>query len=153
MAATIGNARSHLRGRWAISEGISDPNKTEIAIRQSIRKEIRQKLGSRLGSFRPHSNFMHESGTIMQPDYVGKPEDLYLWCLIRESKTCRQYACPRTLEPTRKGAGGHTQDTARPAKVLGSVQARRNRGGCAPWITIIMILSSVSNPLLPLSSN
>jgi hypothetical protein len=55
MAATIGNARSHLRGRWAISEGISDPNKTEIAIRQSIRQEIRQKLGSRLGSFRPHS--------------------------------------------------------------------------------------------------
>ncbi len=22
--------------------------------------------------------FMHESGTVMQPDYVGKPEDLYL---------------------------------------------------------------------------
>jgi hypothetical protein len=56
MAATIGNARSHLRGRWAISEGMSDPNKTEIAIRQSIRQEIRQKLGSRLGSFRPHSS-------------------------------------------------------------------------------------------------
>jgi hypothetical protein len=55
MAATIGNARSHLRGRWAISEGISDPNKTEIAIRQSIRQEIREKLGSRLGNFRPHS--------------------------------------------------------------------------------------------------
>ncbi len=55
MAATIGNARSHLLGRWAISEGISDPNKTEIAIRQSIMQEIRQKLGSRLGSFRPHS--------------------------------------------------------------------------------------------------
>ncbi len=29
----------------------------------------------------------------MQPDYVGKPEDLYLWCLIGESKTCQQYAC------------------------------------------------------------
>ncbi len=55
MAATIGNARSHLWGRWVISEGISDPNKTEIAFRQSIRQEIRQKLGSRLGSFRPHS--------------------------------------------------------------------------------------------------
>ena len=37
---------------------------------------------------------MHESGTVMQPDYVGKPEDLYLWCVIGESKTCRQYACP-----------------------------------------------------------
>ena len=29
----------------------------------------------------------------MQPDYVGEPEDLYLWCLIGESKTCLQYAC------------------------------------------------------------
>jgi hypothetical protein len=38
--------------------------------------------------------FMHESGTVMQPDYVGKPEDLYLWCLIRETKTLQQYACP-----------------------------------------------------------
>jgi hypothetical protein len=38
--------------------------------------------------------FMHESGTVMQPDYVGKQEDLYLWCLIGESKTCLQYACP-----------------------------------------------------------
>ncbi len=38
--------------------------------------------------------FMHESGTVMQPDYVGKPEDLYVWCLIGESKPCRQYACP-----------------------------------------------------------
>ncbi len=37
---------------------------------------------------------MHESSTVMQPDYVGKPEGLYLWCLIGESKTCRQYACP-----------------------------------------------------------
>ena len=36
---------------------------------------------------------MHESGTVMQPDYVGKPEELYLWCLIGESKTLRQYAC------------------------------------------------------------
>ncbi len=39
-------------------------------------------------------NFVHESGTVMQPDYVGKPEDPYLWCLIGESKTCRQYGCP-----------------------------------------------------------
>jgi hypothetical protein len=34
------------------------------------------------------------SGKVMQPDYVGKPGDLYLWCLIGESKTYRQYACP-----------------------------------------------------------
>jgi hypothetical protein len=44
--------------------------------------------------YRHAENFMHESGTVMQPDYVGKPEDLYLWCLIRESKTCWQYECP-----------------------------------------------------------
>jgi hypothetical protein len=46
--------------------------------------------------YRHAENFMHESGTVMQPDYVGKPEDLYLWCLIGpgESKTCLQYACP-----------------------------------------------------------
>ncbi len=37
-------------------------------------------------------NFMHESGTVMQPDYVGKLEDLYLWCLIGETKTLWQ--CP-----------------------------------------------------------
>jgi hypothetical protein len=28
----------------------------------------------------------------MQPDYDGKPEELYLCCLIGESKTCREYA-------------------------------------------------------------
>jgi hypothetical protein len=38
--------------------------------------------------------FMYESGTVNQAVYIGKPEDLYLWCLIGESKTCRQYACP-----------------------------------------------------------
>ncbi len=32
--------------------------------------------------------FMHESGTVMQPDYIGKQENLYLWCLVRQSKTC-----------------------------------------------------------------
>jgi hypothetical protein len=37
---------------------------------------------------------MHESGTVMQPDYVGKPEKLYLWCLIWQSKTWWEYACP-----------------------------------------------------------
>ena len=39
-------------------------------------------------------NFMHASGTVMQPDYVGKPEELWLWCLVGETKTLRQYACP-----------------------------------------------------------
>ena len=43
--------------------------------------------------YRHAENFMNESCTVMQPDYVGKPEDLYLWCLIGESKTCLQYAC------------------------------------------------------------
>jgi hypothetical protein len=38
-------------------------------------------------------NFMHASGTVMQPDSVGKQEDLYLWCLIGETKTLRQYEC------------------------------------------------------------
>jgi hypothetical protein len=44
--------------------------------------------------YRHSENFMHESCTVMQPDYVGKPEDLYLWCLIGETKTLWQYACP-----------------------------------------------------------
>jgi hypothetical protein len=48
--------------------------------------------------YRHAENSMHESGTVMQPDYVIKPEDLYLWCLIGESKTCRGYACPRGNE-------------------------------------------------------
>ncbi len=34
--------------------------------------------------YRHAKSFTHESGTVMQPDYVGKPEDLYLWCLIGE---------------------------------------------------------------------
>jgi hypothetical protein len=44
--------------------------------------------------YRHTETFMHESGMVMQPDCVGKPEDLYLWCLIGESKKCREYACP-----------------------------------------------------------
>jgi hypothetical protein len=44
--------------------------------------------------YRHAEKLMHESCTVMQPDYVGKPEDLYLWCLIGETKTLRQYACP-----------------------------------------------------------
>ncbi len=43
-------------------------------------------------TYRHAENLMHESGAIIQPDYVKKPEDLYLWCLILESKTCWQYA-------------------------------------------------------------
>ncbi len=35
---------------------------------------------------------MDESCMVMQPDYVGKPEDLYVWCLIGQLKMCRQYA-------------------------------------------------------------
>jgi hypothetical protein len=46
------------------------------------------------GIYSHAENFMHGSGTVMQPDYVSKPEDLYLWCLIGESKTCSQCACP-----------------------------------------------------------
>jgi hypothetical protein len=37
--------------------------------------------------YRYAENFMHESGTVMQPDYVGKPENLYHLCLIGETKT------------------------------------------------------------------
>jgi hypothetical protein len=44
--------------------------------------------------YRHDEKFMHESGTVMQPDYAGKPEDLYLWCLIGEWKSCWEYACP-----------------------------------------------------------
>ncbi len=43
-------------------------------------------------------DFMHESGLEMQPNllpnYVGKPEDLYLWWLVRESNTCMEYSQP-----------------------------------------------------------
>ncbi len=45
--------------------------------------------------YRHAEKFMHESGTVMKPDYVGQPEDLYLWCLIGETETLRQYACPK----------------------------------------------------------
>ncbi len=39
--------------------------------------------------YRHAENFIHESGRVMQPDYLGKPEDLYLWCLIGESPAVR----------------------------------------------------------------
>ncbi len=43
--------------------------------------------------YRHADNLMHESGTIMQPDNLGKQEDLYYWCLIGESKACWNYEC------------------------------------------------------------
>ncbi len=46
-------------------------------------------------SYRHAEKFMHASGMVMQPDYVGKQEDLYLWCLIRQSKTCLRVQCMR----------------------------------------------------------
>jgi hypothetical protein len=47
--------------------------------------------------YRHAKTFMHKGGMVMQLDYVGKPEDLYLWCLIRQSKTCWEYACPMRI--------------------------------------------------------
>jgi hypothetical protein len=44
--------------------------------------------------YRHTENFMHKSSMAMQPDYVGKPEDLYLWCSIWQLKTCWEYCCP-----------------------------------------------------------
>ncbi len=44
--------------------------------------------------YRHAESFMHKSGMAMQPNYVGKPEDLYFWCLIRQSKTCWEYVGP-----------------------------------------------------------
>jgi hypothetical protein len=43
--------------------------------------------------YRHSENFMHASGIVMQPDYLSKPEDLYLWCLIAHSKTCCGQTC------------------------------------------------------------
>jgi hypothetical protein len=45
--------------------------------------------------FQHTENSMYESGMVMQPDYLGKQEDLYLssWCLIRGSKTYWEYGC------------------------------------------------------------
>ncbi len=43
--------------------------------------------------YRHSEKFMYASCMVMQPEYAGKPEDLYLWCLIRQSKTCWEYAC------------------------------------------------------------
>ncbi len=52
---------------------------------------IRMRL---LMTFSDMLKIMHASCTVMQPEYVGKPEDLYLWCLILQSKTRCEYACP-----------------------------------------------------------
>ena len=43
--------------------------------------------------YRHAEKFMHESGTVIQPVYVGEPDDLYVWCLIGQSKICWEYAC------------------------------------------------------------
>jgi hypothetical protein len=39
--------------------------------------------------YRHAEYLMHESCMVMQPVYVGKLEDLYLWCFIWESYSCR----------------------------------------------------------------
>jgi hypothetical protein len=44
--------------------------------------------------YRHAKKIMQESGLVMQLDNVGTPEDLHLWCLIVQSKMCREYACP-----------------------------------------------------------
>ncbi len=47
--------------------------------------------------FRHAEKIMHARGTVIQADYVGKPdslpEDLYPWCLILQSKKGWEYAC------------------------------------------------------------
>jgi hypothetical protein len=37
---------------------------------------------------------MLHRGMVMQADFDGKLEDLSLWSLIQQSKTCWKYACP-----------------------------------------------------------
>ncbi len=39
-------------------------------------------------------SFMHESGTSQDPDFVGKPEDLYLWRYSGGCKRVSTYYCP-----------------------------------------------------------
>ena len=33
------------------------------------------------------TDYMHKGGLRMDEDFVGKPQDIYLWCFICESKT------------------------------------------------------------------
>jgi hypothetical protein len=47
--------------------------------------------------YRHSKKLMHESGLVMQADYVGKTEDLYLWSLLWQSKTCFEIERPMRL--------------------------------------------------------
>jgi hypothetical protein len=40
------------------------------------------------------TDFMHHGGLSMDEDYVGKPQDIYLWCFISESKKAGVWGCP-----------------------------------------------------------
>jgi hypothetical protein len=79
------------------SQVISDDDEDEWEVIAGYATNHQQAMDTHeiVGDIYRHAEyFMHASGTVMQPDYVGKPEDLYLWCLIRQSKTCWEYACP-----------------------------------------------------------
>ncbi len=57
------------------------------------------------------TDFMHQGGLRMDEDYVGKPQDIYLWCYISESKTagmwgysmCFTSGCYAGIRITEKG--------------------------------------------------
>jgi hypothetical protein len=79
------------------SKHIADDDEDEWEVTADYATNHQQAMAHDIANeiYRHSEKFMHESGTVMQPDYAGKPEDLYLWCLmIGESKTCRQQACP-----------------------------------------------------------
>jgi hypothetical protein len=42
-------------------------------------------------------SYMHDSGTRQDPDFVGKPDDLYLWRYSGGSKTTSTYSCPFSI--------------------------------------------------------
>jgi hypothetical protein len=44
------------------------------------------------------TDFMHQGGLRMDEDYVGKPQDIYLWCLISESKAAGVWVCLRCFK-------------------------------------------------------
>jgi hypothetical protein len=48
-------------------------------------------------AYRHSKKLLHESGLVMKANYVGKTEDLYLWGLLRQSKTCFEFGCPMRL--------------------------------------------------------
>ena len=39
------------------------------------------------------SEFMHQGGLRMDENFVGKPQDIYLWCFICKSKTAGGRGC------------------------------------------------------------